>query len=120
MFALLAASVHNTFPGFNIKYRPGHPVASAMQLPSFPELIILPNATAVWSGHTDNGTRGLGMTKSLPSTTALNHRLREAAQLGPTIFPILFAGIVGSTLRLVARWRAEQGSSIEVTLFSIP
>jgi hypothetical protein len=115
VFALLAASVHQTFPGFNFTYKPGHPISGAVQVPSFPDLIILPNATAIALGDLkDNKLEGFGMAKSLPSATALNNRLREAANLGPTIFPILFAGIMGSTLRLVARWRAEKGSSIGV------
>jgi len=46
--------------------------------------------------------------------TPLNAHLLEAAKLGPTIFPILFAGVVGSFLRLVARTRAEKGSTTEV------
>jgi hypothetical protein len=50
----------------------------------------------------------------VPNAAVLNNRLRQADKLGPTIFRILLAGTVGSTLRLLARWRAEKGSSIEV------
>ena len=45
---------------------------------------------------------------------SLNEKLLEAAKLGPTIFPILFAAIIGGFLRLVARWRAEKASTVEV------
>jgi hypothetical protein len=48
--------------------------------------------------------------------TGINLHLLEVAKFGPPIFPILFAGIFGSTLRLAARWRAEKGSTIEVII----
>jgi len=44
----------------------------------------------------------------------LNLRLMEGAKLGPAIFLILFTGIVGNTIRLVTRRKAERGSTIEV------
>jgi hypothetical protein len=107
----LAASVHHTYPGFNIKYRPLH--GAFQDCLSFPTPIYYPNGTADVSGY-PKGTDVNEFTTPVPQAAALNNRLRQAAKLGPTIFPILFAGTVGSTLKLLARWRAEKGSSIEV------
>jgi len=53
-------------------------------------------------------------TLKLFQKNSLNEKLLEAAKLGPTIFPILFAAIIGGFLRLVARWRAEKASTVEV------
>ena len=91
-----------TFPRTHFKYSTGGPILLGWPFfsPSYP-----------------NGTEPqlyLGSQSSLPRNTTLNANLFEAAKLGPTIFPILFAGAVGSFLRLLARKRAEQGSTIEV------
>lgn len=99
MFALLSASVHNTYPGTNIKYRTGGPIFYTADNGLGDLLLLDPNGTDFYYLNPD----------------PLNTRLAEAAKLGPTILPILFAGIVGSTLRLVARWRAEKGSTLKVS-----
>ncbi|PMD30946.1 hypothetical protein L207DRAFT_591891 [Hyaloscypha variabilis F] len=101
IFALLAASVDRTFPRTHFKYSTGGPILLGWPFfsPSYP-----------------NGTEPqlyLGSQSSLLRNTTLNANLFEAAKLGPTIFPILFAGAVGSFLRLLARKRAEQGSTME-------
>jgi hypothetical protein len=44
--------------------------------------------------------------------SAWGEQVRRAAQLGPSVFPILFAVIVRRTLRMVARWRAERGARL--------
>jgi hypothetical protein len=108
VFALLAASVHNTYPGYKIKYVPGGPVSGISQPGRYSGLLIYPNGT--FSG-------GSFTPMEHSPETGLNLRLLEVAKLGPTIFPIVFAGTVGSTLRLAARWRAEKGSTIEVVTF---
>lgn len=35
--------------------------------------------------------------------------------LGPTIFPIFFAAIVGRTMKFVAQWKLEQGTRLQVS-----
>lgn len=44
----------------------------------------------------------------------LNVKLLEAAKLGPTIYPILFAAVISTTIRLIARWWVEQGLLLNV------
>lgn len=39
----------------------------------------------------------------------------QATQLGPTIFPIVFAAIVGSLMRSYALWRAQNGAALGVS-----
>lgn len=41
-------------------------------------------------------------------------KVQRATLLGPTIFPIMFAALVGSTLKALARFRAENGARLEV------
>lgn len=38
--------------------------------------------------------------------------IEQAAKLGPTLFPIIFAAIVGRLMRTYALWRAERGATI--------
>jgi len=40
------------------------------------------------------------------------HVVEVAAKLGPSIFPILFAAVVGRLMRTLALWRAERGTSL--------
>lgn len=113
MFALLAASVHHTFPGFNFKYRPSH--STFQNSLAFPGITFYPNGTVELVAQL-NATFSdiVPFVSPAPEVAALNNRLVQVGKFGPTNFPIFFAGIVGSTLRLLARWRAERGSSIEV------
>ncbi|KAF4556795.1 Hypothetical protein D9617_1g086770 [Elsinoe fawcettii] len=46
----------------------------------------------------------------LPIEDKLGKTAEEAARLGPTIFPVLFAAIVGSALKVFARFSAERSS----------
>lgn len=41
-------------------------------------------------------------------------QLFNMAKLGATLIPIVFALIIGATLRLVARWKAGRGSKLIV------
>ncbi|KAK5164788.1 uncharacterized protein LTR77_009452 [Saxophila tyrrhenica] len=45
-------------------------------------------------------------------TTDEDNALLQAAALGPTLFPIAFAAIIGSFLNAVAAWRIERGASV--------
>jgi hypothetical protein len=47
---------------------------------------------------------------------SFNRHLFEAAKFGPTIFPILFSAIVTQTLGSAARWKAERGTTLEVSM----
>lgn len=40
--------------------------------------------------------------------------IEEAAKLGPTLFPIIFAAVVGRLMRCYALWRAEHGTSLGI------
>ncbi|KAF2736798.1 hypothetical protein EJ04DRAFT_562072 [Polyplosphaeria fusca] len=40
--------------------------------------------------------------------------LKDAARYGPTIFPILFAAIVGQAMHAIAHWRLENGERMKV------
>ncbi|KAF2649418.1 hypothetical protein K491DRAFT_200622 [Lophiostoma macrostomum CBS 122681] len=44
--------------------------------------------------------------------TAPIPNLRAAAKYGPTVFPILFAGVIGAFLNALATWRLEEGISV--------
>jgi hypothetical protein len=39
----------------------------------------------------------------------------NAAKLGPTIFPIIFAAVVGRLMKSLALWRAEKGTNLGVS-----
>lgn len=97
VFAILAASVHSTYPGTNIKYYANGPPLS----PPFEGI----GTSLAWnfSGAYDGPTYG-----------SMNLSLLQAAKLTPIILPILFAGIVGNVLRLFARWKGENGINIGV------
>ncbi|CAG8950515.1 hypothetical protein HYFRA_00007012 [Hymenoscyphus fraxineus] len=99
VFAILSASIDSTYPGKTIKYTTGGPVS---QIQHIEHILFYPN------GSTDS----LGDI-SRKYLSPLNTRLFEIAKIGPTIIPILFAGIFSSTTRLFARWKAEKGSRLE-------
>ena len=46
--------------------------------------------------------------------SAYGSHIIDDSKLGPTIFPIIFAAIVGRLLRSAARWRAEYGTNLGV------
>jgi len=91
--AALSASVHNTFLQDKRKYIAGEPIIKIE-----PVVVSHNNVYSI---------------KNRP--TALNVRMLEVSKLGPTIFPMLFAGIIASMLRLIARWKVEKGSKLEVS-----
>lgn len=44
----------------------------------------------------------------------MGHGVEEAAKVGPSIYPIVFAAIVARFLRHLARWQAERGARLGV------
>ena len=50
--------------------------------------------------------------------TKFGQNVFEAQKLGPTLFPILFAGITGRLMTSMARWKAERGSRLGVSITS--
>ncbi|KAF2268966.1 hypothetical protein CC78DRAFT_565078 [Lojkania enalia] len=42
------------------------------------------------------------------------YTLKDAARYGPTVFPILFAAIVGQTMHAIAHWRLENGERMKI------
>ncbi|KAI0486371.1 hypothetical protein F4859DRAFT_528139 [Xylaria cf. heliscus] len=44
------------------------------------------------------------------SPGSLGESLLTAASYGPTIFPVIFAAIIGRTLKLIATWKLQNGS----------
>jgi hypothetical protein len=106
VLAILAARVENTFLGDTRKYIPGQAVVE-FQSPkvngSIGEYIKEPFRVF------------LVTTFSAP----LNSQLLEAVKFGPSFFPILFSAILSTTLRSIARWKAERGCKLEVSLLSL-
>lgn len=47
------------------------------------------------------------------------YAVAQASVLGPTIWPILFAAVVGLTLQRVALYNAERGTTLGVSLLSL-
>jgi hypothetical protein len=45
--------------------------------------------------------------------------IANAAKLGPTIFPIIFAAVVGRLMKFCALWRAENGTNLGVRTLSL-
>jgi hypothetical protein len=99
VFTFLAVSVHDTYPGTTIKYTPGGPIFT-YYTNSYVEPGIYLNGSTFFENNLD----------------PLNVRLLEAAKFGPTVLPIPFAEIVWSALRLLASWRVEIGSTLEVKI----
>jgi hypothetical protein len=56
-----------------------------------------------------------GLTAQLKGkrVSPFGEKVAEWSLLGPTIFPIFFAAIVGRTMKFAAQWRLERGSSVE-------
>ncbi|KAJ2902875.1 hypothetical protein MKZ38_010686 [Zalerion maritima] len=52
--------------------------------------------------------------KDRPTTDSTAQFVSEATKLGPTVFPILFAALVGRALKHIARFKAERGIKISV------
>lgn len=49
-----------------------------------------------------------------PVSSSRGQILEQAARLGPTLFPIIFAAVVGRLMRTYALWRAERGASLGI------
>jgi hypothetical protein len=43
------------------------------------------------------------------------HKIQEAILLGPTLFPLAFAAVGGRSLKKVALWRAQEGTTLGVS-----
>ncbi|KKA24995.1 hypothetical protein T310_0976 [Rasamsonia emersonii CBS 393.64] len=48
-----------------------------------------------------------------PSAARESQRLLSVAQWGPTIFPVLFAAVVGRAMRSLATWRIQRGATVK-------
>jgi hypothetical protein len=51
-----------------------------------------------------------------PADSRLAVALEAAMKLSPTIYPILFAALLGRTLRSIGRWRVERGTRVIVSI----
>ena len=40
----------------------------------------------------------------------------QATKIAPTVWPLVFAAVVGSTVKAVALWKAEQGTTLGVSM----
>lgn len=49
-----------------------------------------------------------------PVSSSLGQKVEQAAKIAPTLFPVVFAAVVGGFMRTYALWRAERGSSLGV------
>lgn len=49
-----------------------------------------------------------------PVSSSLGQKLEQATKLAPTLFPVIFAAVVGRFMRTYALWRAERGASLGV------
>ncbi|KAG4440930.1 hypothetical protein IFR05_003559 [Cadophora sp. M221] len=92
VFAIMCASVNNSYIGRTGKYKP-RKIMSELEAA---DMIIDYSAVTIFQN------RMVGM----------NSRLFNLAKLGATFIPIVFALIIGATLRLVARWKAERGTKL--------
>ncbi|PVH89609.1 hypothetical protein DL98DRAFT_647344 [Cadophora sp. DSE1049] len=56
-----------------------------------------------------------GMTSALSGqqVSERGHRIIQWSLLGPTIFPIFFAAIIGRTMKFVAQYKLERGASVD-------
>ncbi|KAJ9658901.1 hypothetical protein H2198_003471 [Neophaeococcomyces mojaviensis] len=48
------------------------------------------------------------------SISSHGQTVEQAAKLGPTLFPIIFAAIVGRLMRVFALWKCERGSTLGI------
>ncbi len=51
----------------------------------------------------------------MPLSTYGRH-VQEVILLAPTIFPLAFAALVGRSLKRIALWKAERGTTLGVSL----
>jgi hypothetical protein len=49
-----------------------------------------------------------------PISSSLGQRVELTAKLAPTLFPIIFAAVVGRLMRTYALWRAERGANLGI------
>ena len=49
-----------------------------------------------------------------PISSSLGQKVEQTAKLAPTLFPVIFAALVGRLMRTAALWRAERGASLGV------
>jgi hypothetical protein len=42
-------------------------------------------------------------------------KIQEAILLGPTLFPLAFTALVGQSLKKIALWRAQEGTTLGVS-----
>lgn len=49
-----------------------------------------------------------------PVSSARGQMVEQAAKLGPTIFPIIFAAVIARLLKTYALWRAERGACLGI------
>ena len=49
-----------------------------------------------------------------PVSSSLGQKLEQATKLAPTLFPVIFAAVVGRFMRTYALWHAERGASLGV------
>lgn len=49
-----------------------------------------------------------------PVSSSRGQWVEQAAKLGPTFFPVIFAAVVGRLMRTYALWRAERGASLGI------
>ncbi|KAI8964326.1 hypothetical protein F5Y11DRAFT_102623 [Daldinia sp. FL1419] len=68
-------------------------------------LILLTLACFVFAGL-------LGRCDGMLSDTDLVRKLAEASRYGPTIFPVVYALVVGGALRSLALWRLQDGEKV--------
>jgi ABC-type sugar transport system permease subunit len=50
------------------------------------------------------------------SVSRWGNNIVRATLLGPSVFPIVFAGLVGRFMRSIALWRAEHGGKLDASL----
>jgi hypothetical protein len=50
------------------------------------------------------------------SVSGWGNNIVRATRLGPSVFPIVFVGLVGRFMRSIALWRAEHGGKLDVSL----
>ncbi|KAH7321838.1 hypothetical protein BKA65DRAFT_568710 [Rhexocercosporidium sp. MPI-PUGE-AT-0058] len=92
VFAIMCASVNNAYSGRDGKYR----LKKVMSEAEVADMVIDYNDVTIFQND----------------MFGKNGQLFNLAKLGATFIPIVFALIIGATLRLVARWKAERGTKL--------
>jgi hypothetical protein len=95
----MATSVDDTYFSISQRYVPGEPVIY----------------TSLSMAYDSRGN-SIQLTNL---TVGPNGSLLEAAKLGPTFIPLLFSFFLPTTLWLVARWKAQAGARLGVSLTSL-